>query len=409
METTSSRSPAALNRAAVTLTCLGLLTACAPKWQRSTLVDPRAVAQALGDPWDVDAAPFDPAKLPSFDPPSKLRPCCAFGHDLKVQLGELPIPLVRVPNIVAPDDLGPHRYGAGAVAGEHNGLVYTCRGGFIDIAHVRDNADRALYLTLEIARALPDGVTVTMPHEGTDRTVVVAPLPAKLLASHGRWHIAAALAAHANHQLSNWHEIITWYGFQSTPGVSERMSAFSPEDIYSNTLGTRLAVGIVLNKEMRSRDEYDVALQAWMLEALRRLGAVSKEDAAAATTAVDGLWWDSKQRVPEFKLVTRRFLDTQLPVTPWLVESVRPDDPGLQAMCADQPPTLPLTLPDRLGSHKIADLVSVRFEFNKWTPESFPVAAKQGDIVTPADFPKILDAIREAGTRELGPDFDKPK
>lgn len=397
-----------MNRAAVVTLTLGLLTACTPSWKRSTLVDPRAVAQALGDPYDVDAPPFDPDAVPKFDAPSKLRPCCAFGHDLKVELGKLPIPLVRVPNIVGVDDLGPHGYGAGALAGEKNGLVYTCRGGFIDIAHVRDNADRALYLALQIARALPDGVTVEMPHEGTTRTIVVAPLPDGLLARHGRWQVAAALAAYANHQLSNWHEVVTWYGFESTPGVSERLSAFSPEDIYSNTLGTRLALGIVLHKEMRSRDEYDVAIQAWMREALRRLGAVARPAAEAAMTAVDGLWWDSSKRVPEFTLVTRRYLEISTPVAPWLVTDVKPDDRALKTMCADQPPPLALDLPDRLGGHALADLVTVRFGFDKWTPGDFPVPAAKGDTVTVTDFPAILKAIHAQGTRDLGPDFDKP-
>jgi len=389
-----------LNRAVV-LTCVALLAACTPTWKPSTLVDPRAVAQAMDDPWDVDAAPFDPSTVPQFDAPSKLRPCCAFGQDLKVELGDVPVPLVKVKNVFAPADLGKHHYGAGSLGGEHNGLVYTCRGGFIDIAHVRDNADRALYIILQIARALPNGVTIDMPEEGTTRRIVVAPLPAKLLARHGRWHIAAALAAHANHQLSNWHEIITWYGFESTPGMSERMSAFSPEDIYSNTLGTKLAAGIVIHKEMRSRDEYDAAMQAWMREALRRLGAVSKDHARAAMASVDGKWWDSKKRVPEFTLVTRRVTDISFPTSPWLV----PDAPH---ECDDQPPPLPLSLPERLGTHKISDLVTLRFEFDKWTPEHFPVPAKKGDAVTAADFPTILDAVHEEGVRELGPSFNKP-
>jgi hypothetical protein len=389
-----------LNRAAALALC-SLLAACAPTWKSTTLVDPRAVAQALSDPWDVDPAAFDPASVPVFDAPSKLRPCCAFGQDLKVEVVDVPVPLIKVANVMAVGDLGPHNYGSGALGGERNGLVYTCRGGFIDIAHVRDNADRALFLMTQIARALPAGVTVDMPEEGTSRRIVVAPLPAKLLARHGRWHIAAALAGYANHQLSNWHEIVTWYGFESTPGMPERMSAFSPEDIYSNTLGTKLAVGVVLHKEMRSREEYDAAMQAWMREALRRLGAVSKEHARAAMASVDGEWWDSGKRVPEFGLVTRRFTDISFPVAPWIVPDAPPE-------CTDQPPALTLELPERLGGHKISELVTVAFKFEKWTPEKFPVPASKGDTVTTADFPTILKAIHEDGLRELGPSFNKP-
>lgn len=377
--------------------------ACAPRWQTPLVVDGREVARALHDPADV-AGEFDPSAVPRLDPPKKLRPCCAFGQDLRASVGSVPVPIYRNENIRGADELGPHGYDKGELTRERNGLVYTCRGGFLDIAHVRDNADKTLYLALELARALPDGATIEWPEEGTKRRVIVAPLPKGLLERHGRWRTATALASWAVYQLSTWHEVVTWYGFESVPGVSERLSAFSPEDVYSNVLGINLGAGLVLTGAIRSREAYDLAMEAWLREALRRLGVVGKEDARRAMQAVDGLWWDSSKRLPEFTLVRRRYVHAGSPVAAWLVR-----DPGLREACAEQPPPLLLVIEERLGGREIAELVTVEFEFTSWLPEGFPLPIAEGARVTQRDFAAILGAIREAAKLALGPEFDRPE
>lgn len=376
--------------------------ACAPRWQTPLMTDPRDVARALHDPVDVEGE-FDPEAVPKFDPPKKLRPCCAFGQDLRAAVGSVPVPIYRNENIRALDELGPHGYDKGELTPERNGLVYTCRGGFLDIAHVRDNADKTLYLAMELARALPQGATIEWPEEGTKRRVIVAPLPKGLLERHGRWRTATALASWAVYQLSTWHEVVTWYGFESIAGVSERLSSFSPEDVYSNVLGINLGAGIVLAGAVRSREEYDVTMEAWLREALRRLGVVSKADARQAMQAVDGLWWDSSKRLPEFELVRRRYVHAGSPIEAWLVQ-----DPAIERACAKQPPPLPLKIEQRLGEREIAELVTVEFEFASWLPERFPLPVAEGVQVTQNDFKKILGAIREEARVAFGPAFDRP-
>ncbi|MGR7526615.1 DUF4056 domain-containing protein (plasmid) [Klebsiella aerogenes] len=37
-----------------------------------------------------------------------------------------------------------------------------------------------------------------------------------------------------------------WYGFESVPGFSEVMSAFSPDDLYSKLLDVRTAINVIL-------------------------------------------------------------------------------------------------------------------------------------------------------------------
>ncbi|WPM85737.1 DUF4056 domain-containing protein [Apirhabdus apintestini] len=42
--------------------------------------------------------------------PGGLRPCCAFGYNLKAKLGFIPVPLYRVNNVVDTESLGHHAY-----------------------------------------------------------------------------------------------------------------------------------------------------------------------------------------------------------------------------------------------------------------------------------------------------------
>src|SRR3546814_15317515 len=73
-----------------------------------------------------------------------------------VQTCALPICL---DNVIDPTLLGHHGYNGGSTSfigdltgsdAEKLGIVYTRRGGFIDIAHVRDSADNALFLFSQI-------------------------------------------------------------------------------------------------------------------------------------------------------------------------------------------------------------------------------------------------------------------
>ena len=91
----------------------------------------------------TDLSTFDrgerPEEVPVVPVRRRLRPCCGFGSSLRVRVGAVNIPGVSIGNIRSADDIGRHTYDAGRsaqdqIAGsERNGLVYTCRGGFIDI------------------------------------------------------------------------------------------------------------------------------------------------------------------------------------------------------------------------------------------------------------------------------------
>lgn len=390
-----------------------LSSACAGTWKSKGAVDPRLVARALNDDVELPGEKVKPETIPRIKPPSAIRPCCAFGMDLRAKAGPIPVPGYKNGNVLGPEEVGAHGYDNGNLESENNGLVYTCRGGFIDIAHIRDNADRTLFLAMELARQLPGGMTIEMPEEGVKRRVVVKPVPPEVLARYGRWSVATTLAQWVNYQFSIWHEMATWYGWESIKGFSERLSAFSLEDLYSNVVGGRLAAGIVMNHESDSRSAYERAMNAWTREALRRLAAVPRVDGRRAMQSVDGLWWDSKQRLPENKLVLRRNLETASPLSGWLVADAVAKGPvqdELKQMCAKKPAPLPLTVPERLGDQKIEELITLEFEFvGAWLPQDFPVTAQKGTVFTQAEFAAIIKDIRAKGKKDLGPSFDKPR
>jgi len=49
---------------------------------------------------------------------------------------------------------------------------------------------------------------------------------------------------------------------------------------------------------------------AWIKRMLERLKAVSLRDSRTAMRAVDGAWWDSEKRIPDWTRVKRRPFET---------------------------------------------------------------------------------------------------
>ena len=90
------------------------------------------------------------------------------------------------------------------------------------------------------------------------------------------------------------------------PFWPEKMSAFSPEDIYSSLLGIKLAGGIISSHEAGDDVEYARAMNAWIEVALERMQVTKKAAATRAIYAVDGRWWDSSRRLPDWQLLRRR-------------------------------------------------------------------------------------------------------
>jgi hypothetical protein len=222
-----------------------------------------------------------------------------------------------------PAHMGKHSYESSA--GEKEGLVYTLRGGFIDVGHVREAADRAAYvanLSYENLAAGRPEFTCRVVDPSLYRVSVSYPPGWEKMSQRDQRRLASEasipLGQYIAHKSLVWHEIITWYGFASTGIFSEKISSFSPEDTYSDATGIMLA-GMAL----RDRRPYDDAMTALFDERLRFLGAEPPDVARKAVSLVDGDWYTGGMYI--FVQLKKRNFDVGQDngyLTPWLVPQI---------------------------------------------------------------------------------------
>lgn len=340
----------------------------------------------------VKAAPRVYPVADALSAPESLRPCCAFGFDLHVRAAGVPVPLYQIGNVLTLDTLGHHRYNDSALGAvknlvglseENNGLIYTHRGGFIDIAHVRDTADNTFYLFSRLYPKLGQSWRLFYSEELGVRRIQFNDFtpPASMVE---RYTLAAFLAGHLAFQLAQWHEIAQWYGFQSVPGFSEEISAFSPEDLYSNLLGARLAINVILQGQADTVDHYNLAMDAAIQQALVGLGVVTREETEREFRAVDGDWWNSKRRVPDKFLVLRRnysLSDVRLP-TPVPFE----DDAPYQ-----------LLMPHTVAGLRLSELG----ELQLWPGNDMQALPVPAQYYSPASFSELAEKAEKADQTQL--------
>ncbi|WP_205597685.1 DUF4056 domain-containing protein [Paraferrimonas sp. SM1919] len=237
--------------------------------------------------------------------PVGIRPCCAFGTDLQAEVGPIPVPLYSIKNVVETDDVEDHSFndGSSSVLGslfgaedEVNGLIYTNKGGFIDTAHVRDTADFAFYLFQRFQSAKADEAPIKLTDELRQRQIVLHDL--SQIDATERLQANAELAGLLAFRLAQWHEVAQWYGLVSVGSFKEYPSAFSPEDLYSNMLGARIAVEMVMANPELSQEEYEQTFGEHFEGHLEALQAQDEDTTIAKIKELDGKWWDSESRLP---------------------------------------------------------------------------------------------------------------
>src|SRR4029453_14338574 len=145
MNATTLRSPRIRHAVWVVLSLALLLAGCEQKWYAAK--DPDLDAE-------VDKAFFaglDFKAIPNVPEPKSLRPCCVLGNDIGAEVESIAVPGYEIRYTLDVDSLGTHQFNKGFItfearggkrllSDEVSGILYTCRGGFLDIAHVRDNA-----------------------------------------------------------------------------------------------------------------------------------------------------------------------------------------------------------------------------------------------------------------------------
>ena len=329
------------------------------------------------------------SQLPSLQKPEGLRPCCAFGHNLRAELKGMPVPFYRLDNIVESHQLGIHRYNDSMIRGltsmvgggsEKNGIIYTTHAGFIDTAHVRDSMDMTYWVASQLLQHQGSGFCVSLSDELARRDIVIRPYKVPSDPQQA-FSVVVWTAARVAFDLAAWHEIAQWYGFESVPGFSEGVSAFSPEDLYSNLLGVRLAASLLLQGEGDEINHYNSRATEIITQALDQLGAGSKNVTARQFDRIDGQWWDSKRRVPNKWLVRHRNYLTSSTRYP----SIIPGEPGANHA---------LALPEQVADIALDDVAALELKPIKASKQlpAFSVKLTREDFQRLAEQAEAKDA-----------------
>ncbi|WP_025631661.1 DUF4056 domain-containing protein [Vibrio parahaemolyticus] len=329
--------------------------------------------------------------------PVGVRPCCAFGVDLKAQLGSVPVPFFSLENVLSSSEVGTHHYndGSESVSGsllglneEANGIIFTEQGGFIDTAHVRDTADYTYYLFTLNQHYLGRAAHLDLPEELRVRRIRWYEQKKQLIEKE-KLERSAQAAALTAFRLAQWHEIAQWFGMVSVSGFKELASTFSSEDLYSNMLGAKLAKQVLLDNPELDQTGFSKAMDTAFKQALKDLKAQSKAVTKEKIQQLDGDWWDSSRRLPDKWVVRFRDYHMALKLTPNY--SGANHELSLSATFADQLP--------------IDQWMSVEFRAtdNEEAFSSLPKSLSAKSVWTPNDYQQISDFARTSDAHSIPP------
>jgi hypothetical protein len=206
--------------------------------------------------------------------------------------------------------------------------------------------------------------------------------------------VCILLAQRIAYEMAIWHEIITWF-----PASGQRYSAFSPEDNYSNLLGTYMGADALRNSKPFEDAVVD-AIQAW----LTTLRVRSSTETGQAFTAVQGRWWQNTWNPVADDAILRRHFDALGTVTPWLVPSFSPCRGGTAF-----PLAVPATGP---GGEVLSSLYSLELGVTGALPRAALAVTASGSTgpITPNDFSSLIAFIRAEAKlpANFGPNADLP-
>ncbi|MEN8127714.1 MAG: DUF4056 domain-containing protein [Planctomycetota bacterium] len=295
------------------------------------------------------------------------------------------------------DDLGPHSLDA--CRDEKVGLVYTCKGGFIDLGHLREAADRTHYAAgILYQNLLRSKTSCSYRIIEPSRYYLKIHYPDnwKSLPHKRRCAIAREISIPYGQYLAHtsliWHEIVTWYGYSSVGIFPESISAFSWEDPFSDVLGTHLAVKALGNQNK----PYEEVMADLIDKALQQLDVQPADTARKATHNIRDEWFEGGYYF--FVKMKKRNFDVGLDdgiVTPWLVPGICPD--SVPKSC---PAPRPKSVLDKYGFKIRLEIEPKVFEKKK-IYEALKLSASER--VDPSiHFPEIIEEIRKEARRVQG-------
>jgi hypothetical protein len=308
-------------------------------------------------------------------------------------------------------DFGDHLYrvkidtlGMGPSSETSRGHFYTRHGGFLDLAHIRRTMDFTAYLHYHLRAALTAGKN-HFSFTSIDKTTYHCHLhyPPFWSTIRGQRKVdlidelALEAAAQAAFDFSNWREILTWYDFHNVPGMPEKGSAFSYEDVPSHAVGIAVAVRAL----RRPGVPFDEAATLELDRELHELVIVPEETYQRAMALVENKWWGKKTCL-------KRFTDTGRDdgsIVPWLVK-------GLEPEISVTPKIYPAPRRDFSKVRGFNCERMIVFECEPHLPKKDRVlrhlAPDTTRVRTDTDYPLLLERIEEEIRNELGPRATKP-
>ena len=294
-----------------------------------------------------------------------IRMCCAFGTNIKV----FGLPFITLNKIVNTTTLGNHQYLNGKT--ENNGIIYTEKAGFIDIAHVRDQADWTAYLYNKLIHLPKDTLHRIDLGKELGNKVLSITIPSNL-SQNDILNIAGNIA----YDLSTWHEIASWFGATQAPILNERFSSFSFEDNFSN------ALGIYLGKQaIQSPNAYNLAMDSLLLTYLKDANAAFDDESTEdAMLSLAHNYWNPQKSVPNKKLLIERNFNASKTITPIVFNTA--SVPSI---------VLPETTSNNIPFQSIYTLsfkTGYRFPLKKVFPD------KINRLISTKDFPSVITYIK---------------
>ncbi len=310
-------------------------------------------------------APILTSKELSVAPSRIIRTCCGFG----VEIGIAGVPFAKKTDITSRDIMGTHTYMGGRT--EQNGIIYTRRGGFLDMGHLRDCADWTAYLynLIKASQSDPFYRHIELRNEGGAKSLDLN-IPKDLNEEE-----IINLAGKISFDLSMWHEISTWFGASYVPLISEKFSSFSPEDMYSNLMGVHLGMRAIKNNL-----DYDNAMTSELDKMLDSLESVdTEEETYLAMLKVNEVWYTNQKKYPNKNIVLKRYIEFGPELSPWLV-------PGYESRL--QPYILPKPADSLSKYYQLSLKLNFRFPVDSVIPENVD------RVITQNDFDKFVRFIQ---------------
>jgi len=329
-----------------------------------------------------------------------------------LRIGSVPFEHDLMPlTTVSPDDLGTHAYrddllklGRGDEISD--GVIYTRRAGFLDVAHVRNAADLTRYAYVMMRQGM-DTADHPMLLKGSEPSVYILQWPEAVqkngpLSPEAADELAIINAERVAYIMSTWHEIVTYVGFKGTGMLPEWQSSFTCDDAPSNMLGVLIggeAIRACLAAGDRELDRFDGCVTTFLDRWLWLLEPVAADTTYRVSAAMVGRWHTGKEPL-------RRLVHVGVdgePLSPWLIAS---DDlkPQQEPVVWELPGhTQEVPKPDSL----------VRVLIKPYIMESKDLGAMLGDarygltIDADRDFPRLKSKIIEqehAAGRSTQPD-----